>query len=77
MSGHVPPSHCDCGACCDSCGHDRGCISFDGPPPPALSVVELRRAADERPNSLLASLMSDVSASDAAYLDIVYGGGRS
>lgn len=21
--------NCDCGACCESCGHDDGCIRFD------------------------------------------------
>lgn len=26
---HVETRHpmCDCGACCDQCGHDRGCMS--------------------------------------------------
>lgn len=23
--------NCDCGACCDTCGHDDGCISREAP----------------------------------------------
>ncbi|GAA2218972.1 hypothetical protein GCM10010400_76140 [Streptomyces aculeolatus] len=72
MSAHAPSPNCDCGACCSACGHDAGCSVFE-PQPEPLSMTELKARADARPDSLLASLMSDVDRDHARYIDILGG----
>jgi len=50
------PSACDCGACCNACGHDQGCGVY-AEPLPVVSEAELRRRAAAAPTSLLAFLL--------------------
>lgn len=42
---------CDCGTCCNACGHDQGCSVFK--PLPDLDAV----LADPRPGSFLGWLL--------------------
>ena len=49
----MPLWNCDCGACCEDCGHDEHCIRFAPEPPPDLEA----RLAEPPPGSFLEDLV--------------------
>lgn len=49
---------CDCGACCETCGHDAGFIRSEGLMP-VPSDAELEATAKANPSSFLAFLLSE------------------
>lgn len=50
--------NCDCGACCEACGHAPGCIRPEGLMP-VPSDAELEATAAANPTSFLAFLLSE------------------
>ncbi|MFK0182493.1 hypothetical protein ACIQVR_41825 [Streptomyces xanthochromogenes] len=47
--------NCDCGACCELCGHASDCIRHDRLPAPSLDAA----IKDPRPGSFLEYLLTE------------------